>query len=67
MGTGIAQRKRMSGPVAANHQWDFQHRGLVQLVAMHMVGRQRTVPEASEHQCIGGLALWKIEFGHGNW
>jgi len=33
-------------------------------VTMNMIGGQSAIPEAREHQSIGGLALWKIEFGH---
>ena len=38
----------------------------MKLIAVNTIGRKRTIPEAGEHQSIGGLALREIEFGHGN-
>ena len=56
----------MSGTVAADNQWDFEKGRLVELVAMDLIGGQRTIPEAGEHLRVGGLAQRKIEFGHGS-
>ena len=54
---GIANSKGTSLAIAADHQWNFQQRGFVELVAMHAVGWQGAVPETGEHQRVGGLAL----------
>ncbi len=37
----------------------------MELVAVNTIGGQRAIPEAGEHQGVGGLALREIEFGHG--
>jgi hypothetical protein len=51
--------------IAADHQWNFQERGFVELVAMHAVSRHGAVPETGEHQRVSGLTLREIEFWHG--
>ncbi len=65
MRTRIPHRKRMSSTIAPDDKRNFQERSLMKLIAMHLVRRQRAVPEPSQHQCVGGLSLWKIEFWHG--
>ena len=64
MRAGIAQRKGLSGAVPSNHQRNFEQRCLVQLIPMNLIAGQSAVPEAGEHERVGGLALGKIEFGH---
>ena len=64
MRTGIAHRERMSGTIAANDERNLQQGGFVELISMHLIGWQRAIPEASQHECVSGLALWEIEFGH---
>jgi hypothetical protein len=54
---GIAKSKGTSLAIAADHQWNFQQRGFVELVVMHAIGRESAVPETGEHQRVGGLAL----------
>ena len=65
MRAGVAQRKRLSHAVAADDQRSLQQRRLVQLITMHAFRGQGTVPESGEHDRVGRLALWEVEFGHG--
>ena len=65
VGAGIAHGKGAACVVAAEDEGDFQQHRLVELIALHPVGGQGAIPEAREHERIGGLALRKIEFGHG--
>ena len=66
MGAGIAQGEGMSLTIAADDEGNLKQRGFMQLVAMDAVGGQGAIPEAGEHQRVGGLALREIEFGHGS-
>ena len=61
----VAQSERLAETVAADDQGNFQQRGFVQLVAVNAIGGQGAIPEAGEHQCVGGLALREFEIGHG--
>jgi hypothetical protein len=63
--TGIAQGKGTAGAVASDYKRKLQQHGLVELVAMDMIGRQGAVPEGGEHEGIGRVALGRVEFGHG--
>jgi len=65
MGAGVAQSERLALGVAAQDQRDFEERGLVKLIAMDTVGRQGAIPESGEHLRVGGLALRRVEVGHG--
>ena len=66
MRAGIAQGEGMSLTIAADDERNLEQHGFMQLVAMDAVGGQGTIPEAGEHQRVGGLALREIEFGHGS-
>jgi hypothetical protein len=57
---GIAESKGASLAIAADHQGNFQQRGFVELIAMHVISRQGAVPETCEHQRVGGLALREV-------
>lgn len=61
----VAESEWLSLPVSADDQRDLEQRGFVELIAMHAIGGQSAVPETCEHQGIGGLALWEVEFRHG--
>lgn len=65
MRAGIAQRERMSGAVATDYERDFEQRGFVQLISNDSIGRHSPIPESCEHERVGSLSLWEIEFGHG--
>ena len=65
VGTGVAQGEGTARAVAPDYERNLQQHGLVELVAMHAVGRQGSVPEAGEHERIGRLTLRRVEFGHG--
>jgi len=64
MGAGVAQGERMSLAIAADDKRDFEQRRFVQLIAVDAISGQGTIPEAGEHEGIGRLALWEVEFGH---
>ena len=66
MRAGVAQGERLSLAIASDDERNFQQRRLVKLIAMNAIGGQRAIPEAGEHQSIGGLALREVEFGHGD-
>jgi len=65
VGAGVAKRERPVSAVAADDEGEFQQRCSVELIALDTVGGQGTIPEAGKHQSVGGLALRKVEFGHG--
>ena len=65
MRAGVAQGEGLALAVAADDQRNFEQRGFVQLVAMDAIGGQGAIPEAGEHQRVGGLALREVEVGHG--
>jgi hypothetical protein len=65
VGAGIAQSEWLSHPITPNHQRDLQQGCPVQLIAVHAISRESTIPEAGEHERISGLALREIKFGHG--
>jgi hypothetical protein len=62
---GITQSEWLSDSITSNHQRDLQQRRLVNLIAVHAIGGESAVPEAGEHERIGGLPLRKIKFRHG--
>jgi len=64
---GVAEGEGMVLAIASDDKGNLEKRGFVELVAMNSIGGQRAVPEAGEHQGVGGLALREIEFGHGDW
>ena len=51
--------------VAADDEGDLKQRRFMKLVAMNAVGGEGAIPEAGEHERVGGLAL-RVEIGHGN-
>jgi hypothetical protein len=55
----------MASAVAAYDKRNLKQSRLVELVAVDLVGGQGPVPEASEHERIGRLALKRVGFGHG--
>ena len=63
--TGIAQREGMAYAVASDDKRDLEQHGFAELVAVDAIGGQGPIPEASEHERVGRLALRRIEFGHG--
>ena len=65
MGAGVAQGEGLSEAVAADDERNLEQRGFVELVAMHAIGGQGAIPEAGEHERVGGLALREVEVGHG--
>jgi len=66
VGTGVTQREWMARTIAPDDQRNFKQHGLVQLVAVHAIGRHSPIPEACEHQRVWRLALGGIEFRHDN-
>jgi hypothetical protein len=62
---GVAQGERLSEAVASNDEGDFEQRRFVKLIAMDAIGGQGAIPEAGEHERVGGLALREVEVGHG--
>jgi hypothetical protein len=66
VGTSVTQREWMARTIATDNQRNFKQHGLVQLVAVHAIGRHSPVPEACEHQRVRRLAVRGIEFRHGN-
>jgi hypothetical protein len=56
----------MSLTVSAYDYRDIEQRCLVQAMAVYAVGRESAVPEAGEHERVGGLALRGFEVGHGD-
>jgi hypothetical protein len=65
MRAGIAQGEGLAQAVTADDERNLQQSCLVQLVAMNPIGGQGAIPEAGQHERVGRLALWEIEFGHG--
>jgi hypothetical protein len=65
VGTGVPQSKGFSLAIAAEDERNLKQRCLLELVAMDALGGQRAIPETSEHERIGRLALRRVEFGHG--
>ena len=65
MGAGIAESEGACLTISTDDKRDFQQRGFVKLIAVHAISRQRAVPETGEHQWVGGLTLWEVEFRHG--
>jgi len=55
----------LSEAVATDDEGNFQQRRFVELVAVDAVGGQGAIPEAGEHERVGGLALREVEVGHG--
>ena len=62
---GVAQGEGLSEAVAADDEGNFEQRGFVELVAVDAIGGQSAIPEAGEHERVGGLALREVEVGHG--
>ena len=54
---GIAQGKRLSLAIAADHQRRFEQHGFVQTIAGHLSAGQGATPEAVEHQRVRRLTL----------
>ena len=65
MGAGIAKSERMSLAITANDEGNFKQCRFVQLITMNLVRGQSAIPEPGKHQSVSGLALRKVEFGHG--
>ena len=65
MGAGIAEGEWLSLTISADDKRDFEERRLMELVAVHAISGQGAIPETREHERVGGLALWEVEFGHG--
>jgi hypothetical protein len=65
MRTGVAQGEGLVLAVASDNEWNFEQRGLAELVAMDVIGRQSAIPETRQHERVGRLALGRVEFGHG--
>jgi hypothetical protein len=65
VGTGVAQSEGAASAVASDDQRNLEQQGFVELVAVNAVGGQGAIPEAGEHERVRGLALGRIEFGHG--
>ena len=65
MRAGIAKCERMIFAITSNDERNFEQRSFAELTAVNSIRRQRAIPKASKHQRVGGLALGKIEFGHG--
>jgi len=65
MRAGVAQGEGLAEAVAADDEGDLEQRRFVELVAMNAVGGESAIPEAGEHERVGGLAL-RVEIGHEN-
>src|ERR1700733_8919663 len=63
--TSVAQGEGLSLPVAPDNEWNLEQQGFTELVAMHAISGQSAIPEARKHERVGGLALRRVELGHG--
>jgi hypothetical protein len=63
MRAGVAQGKGLAVLVASDQQGLFEQHGLGQLSAAELIGWQRTVPEAEEHERVGRLPPQRANIG----
>jgi len=64
VGAGIPKSEWLAHSISSNHQWDFQQRRLVKLIAVHALGREGAIPEAGKHQGVRRFCLKRV-FEHG--
>ncbi len=64
MRAGVAKGEGLVLAVTSDDERNFEERGFMELVAVNAIGREGAIPEAGEHQGVGGLALREVEFGH---
>jgi hypothetical protein len=62
---GVAQGEGLSDAVAAEDEGNLEQCRLIEVVAVNAIGGQGAIPEAGEHECVGGLAWREVEVGHG--